>query len=72
MDRWTTDLKTLREIRDFCEKNPEYKKFLDLPLSVQVTEEMIDNRDNWDDRPEVRFSEDHQQLILVGNSSENK
>lgn len=57
-------LKTLGDIIKFIQENPEYKEFLDKPITMHISEEFLDKRDNWDNEPTVRFSKDHDELIF--------
>ena len=63
MDRWES-LNTINDIIKFCDDNPEYKKFLDKPITFHVDEEFLKNRHNWNNNPQVRFSEDHDELVF--------
>jgi len=63
MDNWQ-NFNTLSEIISFINNNPQYKKFLSKQISISIVE---DGETTWSEDIQVRFSEDHGELIIEGS-----
>jgi len=52
-------IRTIRDLLNWMEHNPEYFKFIDKPIVIHSTETGV-----WDAAPQIRLSIEHDQLVL--------